>query len=138
MLKFEQVIYFRLPGSSEMWFAAIISRSFYLALESDEACVCLHVIRKPAELLDVKSVLQDKIPVIKRFTGGGTVIVDQGTVFVSLICNKDAVPGVQPYPQPIMAWSSLFYDEVFHGAGDFKLRENGNRSQIWGYFFYSV
>ncbi|KMT15264.1 hypothetical protein BVRB_3g063730 [Beta vulgaris subsp. vulgaris] len=79
---------------------------------------------KPAELLDVKSVLQDKIPVIKRFTGGGTVIVDQGTVFVSLICNKDAVPGVQPYPQPIMAWSSLFYDEVFHGAGDFKLREN--------------
>lgn len=79
---------------------------------------------KPAELLEVKSVIQDKVPVIRRFTGGGTVIVDHGTVFVSFICNKEAVPGLQPYPQPIMAWSSILYDEVFHGAGDFKLREN--------------
>ncbi|KAL2895764.1 Lipoate-protein ligase LplJ [Bienertia sinuspersici] len=79
---------------------------------------------KPAELLDVKSVLRNNIPVIKRFTGGGTVIVDCGTVFISFICNKDAVPGLQAYPQPIMAWSSLLYDEVLRGAGDFKLREN--------------
>jgi len=81
--------------------------------------------RKARELLEVKSVLRDKISVIRRFSGGGTVIVDQGTVFVSFICNKDAVPGLQPYPQPIMAWSSLLYDEVFRGAGDFRLRENG-------------
>lgn len=79
---------------------------------------------KPAELLDVKLVLRDKISVIRRFTGGGTVIVDHGTIFVSFICNKDAVPGLQAYPQPIMAWSSLLYNEVFHEAGDFKLREN--------------
>lgn len=86
---------------------------------------------KPAELLEVESVIRDRIPVIKRFTGGGTVIVDQGTIFVTFICNRIDVPGVQPYPQPIMSWSGLLYDEVFQEVGDFHLRENdyvfGNR-----------
>ncbi|CAO2831546.1 unnamed protein product [Amaranthus hypochondriacus] len=86
--------------------------------------IVMGVSGKPTELLDVRSVLQQKIPVIKRFTGGGTVIVDDGTIFVSFICNKDAVPNLQPYPHPIMAWSSLLYNKVFCEAGDFKLREN--------------
>ncbi|KAL3639632.1 hypothetical protein CASFOL_017539 [Castilleja foliolosa] len=79
---------------------------------------------KPKELVEIESVLRDNIPVIRRFTGGGTVIVDQGTIFVTFICNKDAVPGLQSYPQPIMSWSSLIYKNVFQGIGDFRLREN--------------
>uniref|UniRef100_A0A7N0VFV4 BPL/LPL catalytic domain-containing protein n=1 Tax=Kalanchoe fedtschenkoi TaxID=63787 RepID=A0A7N0VFV4_KALFE len=79
---------------------------------------------KPAELLELDLVLRDHVPVIKRFTGGGTVIVDSGTVFVTFICNKDAVPGLQPYPRPIMSWSSLVYNEVFQGTRNFNLREN--------------
>ncbi|OVA08982.1 Biotin/lipoate A/B protein ligase [Macleaya cordata] len=86
---------------------------------------------KPSELLELEPVIRDRVPVIRRFTGGGTVIVDSGTIFVTLICNKDDVPSVQPYPQPIMSWSSLLYNEVFQGIGDFHLRENdyvfGNR-----------
>jgi len=70
-------------------------------------------------------VLRDDIPVIKRFTGGGTVIVDNGTIFTALICNKDDVPGVQPYPRPIMSWTGQLYGEVFREFGDFRLRENG-------------
>ncbi|KAK2994618.1 hypothetical protein RJ640_025672 [Escallonia rubra] len=79
---------------------------------------------KPSELLEIRSVLRDQIPVVRRFTGGGTVIVDHGTIFVTLICNREAVPTVQPYPRSIMQWSSLLYNEVFQGIGDFKLREN--------------
>ncbi|GAB4860912.1 hypothetical protein Ancab_036073 [Ancistrocladus abbreviatus] len=79
---------------------------------------------KVDELLNVNRVLHDQIPVIRRFTGGGTVIVDDGTVFVTFICNKDAVPGLQPYPRSIMAWSGLLYDTVFQGVGDFRLHEN--------------
>ncbi|KAK6148531.1 hypothetical protein DH2020_019443 [Rehmannia glutinosa] len=90
---------------------------------------------KPQELLEIESILRDDIPVIRRFTGGGTVIVDQGTIFVTFICNKDAVPGLQSYPQPIMSWSSLLYKKVFQGIGDFRLRENGIlrawRPQVW-------
>ena len=69
--------------------------------------------------------LRDQIPVIKRFTGGGTVIVDDGTVFISFICNKNAIPGLQPYPHPIMSWTGQLYSEVLRGFGDFHLRENG-------------
>ncbi|XP_038698515.1 uncharacterized protein LOC119996076 isoform X2 [Tripterygium wilfordii] len=79
---------------------------------------------KPSELLEIRHVLRDQVPVIRRFTGGGTVIVDNGTIFVTLICNKDAVPAVQPYPRSIMSWSNLFYGQVFQGIGDFQLREN--------------
>ncbi|XP_028788670.1 uncharacterized protein LOC114744669 [Neltuma alba] len=80
---------------------------------------------KLSELVEVRSVLRDQIPVIRRFSGGGTVIVDQGTIFVTLICNKDSVPDIQPFPRSIMSWSGQLYSEVFEGIGDFHLRENG-------------
>ncbi|CAH8348674.1 unnamed protein product [Eruca vesicaria subsp. sativa] len=79
---------------------------------------------KPSQLLELGPVMKDQIPVIKRFTGGGTVIVDKSTLFVSLICNKDDVPGVQPYPRSVMAWSGSLYGEVFGGVNGFQLREN--------------
>ncbi|PIN24253.1 hypothetical protein CDL12_03020 [Handroanthus impetiginosus] len=93
--------------------------------------VVMGVSGKPEELLEIESVLRDEIPVIRRFTGGGTVIVDQGTIFVTFICNKDAIPGLQSYPRPIMSWSSMIYKKVLQGIGDFSLHENdyvlGNR-----------
>lgn len=82
-------------------------------------------LRKPSDLIELECVLRDRIPVIRRFTGGGTVIVDEGTIFITFICNKDAVPGLQPYPHPIMSWTGQLYGEVFKGNGDFHLRENG-------------
>ncbi|KAK4375270.1 hypothetical protein RND71_005947 [Anisodus tanguticus] len=88
---------------------------------TNEPTIVMGISGKPAELLETDSVLQDKIPVVKRFTGGGTVIVDHRTVFVSIICNTDALPSVQPYPRPIMSWSSQLYSKVFQGVGDFSL-----------------
>ncbi|KVI07444.1 putative lipoate-protein ligase A [Cynara cardunculus var. scolymus] len=91
---------------------------------TDSPTIVMGISGKPAELVEISPVLEDKIPVIRRFTGGGTVIVDHGTIFVSFICNKDAVADVQPYPRPIMSWSSLLYHKVFQGIADFRLREN--------------
>ncbi|KAK4803256.1 hypothetical protein SAY86_001459 [Trapa natans] len=91
---------------------------------TDDPTIVMGISGKPAELLDIKPVLHDEIPVIRRFTGGGTVIVDPGTIFATFICNKEAVPGLQPYPRPIMSWSSLIYEQVFQGIGNFRLCEN--------------
>ncbi|KAJ0533090.1 putative lipoate--protein ligase [Helianthus annuus] len=91
---------------------------------ADKPNIVMGISGKPAELVEIKPVLEDNIPVIRRFTGGGTVIVDHGTIFVSFICNKDDVADVQPYPRPIMSWSSLLYSQVFEGIADFRLREN--------------
>ncbi|KAK1274775.1 hypothetical protein QJS04_geneDACA000802 [Acorus gramineus] len=79
---------------------------------------------KPSELIEVESVLKDGIPVVKRFSGGGTVIVDSGTIFMSFICNKGDIPGLQPYPSPIMSWTGQLYGQILSGVGDFCLREN--------------
>ncbi|MFS7985522.1 hypothetical protein Hanom_Chr11g00999361 [Helianthus anomalus] len=73
---------------------------------ADRPNIVMGISRKPAELVEIKRVLEDNIPVIRRFTGGGT--------------NAD----VQPYPRPILSWTSLLYSQVFEGIADFRLREN--------------
>lgn len=77
--------------------------------------------RNPSELLVLGSVLRDRIQVIRRFSGGGTVIVDEGTIFITFICNKDAIVDLLPYPRPIMSWSAKLYGDVLKGFGDFRL-----------------
>lgn len=72
-----------------------------------------------------ETVLQRRVPVLRRFSGGGTVIVDQNTLFSSLIFSVDAVPGVQPFPAPLMQWSETVFRRVFREEPTFALRENG-------------
>ncbi|GJV62570.1 hypothetical protein Tco_1473398 [Tanacetum coccineum] len=96
------------------------------------------LIGKPAELVEISPVLEDRIPVIRRFTGGGTVIFDHETIFVTFICNQNDVPKVQPYPRPIMSWSSLLYSKVFEGVADFKLRGNVSMPEYHGFLLADV
>ncbi|KAG0556577.1 hypothetical protein KC19_11G064300 [Ceratodon purpureus] len=79
---------------------------------------------KPEQLLDVKAVIRDDVPVIRRFSGGGTVIVDESTVFVTLICRGDAVPVPKLYPRPIMDWTEELYVPAFRSVPGFQLREH--------------
>uniref|UniRef100_A0A0A9AHZ2 BPL/LPL catalytic domain-containing protein n=1 Tax=Arundo donax TaxID=35708 RepID=A0A0A9AHZ2_ARUDO len=86
--------------------------------------IVMGVSGRVSELVEIQPVLRDRVPVVRRFSGGGTVIVDQGTMFVTLICNKTAVDGLQPFPRDIMSWTSKLYGKVFEGFGEFHLREN--------------
>lgn len=77
---------------------------------------------KKEELINLEKARQDAIPIIKRFSGGGTVIVDENTLFVTFICNKE-IHSFPSFPEPIMKWTESIYKEVF--AHDlFSLREN--------------
>ncbi|MFY7843166.1 MAG: lipoyl protein ligase domain-containing protein [Rhabdochlamydiaceae bacterium] len=62
------------------------------------------------------------IPVIKRFTGGGTVFVDKNTFFSTFIFSKEANK-IQPFPDKIMSWSAHLYKKAFSHP-DFSLLEN--------------
>jgi lipoate---protein ligase len=75
---------------------------------------------KPRLLLNLEKVRQDTIPVIKRFSGGGTVYIDSNTVFVTFICNSEDLK-VAPQPKPILDWSEKLYTPLFQG---FKAKEN--------------
>lgn len=75
-------------------------------------------------LIDVNYAKKSTIPIIKRFTGGGTVLVDSSTFFVSFIFNKSEFSqNLKPefrdvdvkniYPREIMRWTEAFYRHFF-------------------------
>jgi len=76
----------------------------------------------PKSLLHIDAVKNDNIPVIKRFSGGGTVIVDENTLFISFIMNKQDVD-TPPFPEPILRWSTDLYSKAWN-IPNFHLREN--------------
>ncbi|EFC45775.1 predicted protein, partial [Naegleria gruberi] len=77
------------------------------------------------KLVYTDNTLRDDIPIIKRFSGGGTVLVDNNTVFVSIVGKNDDSLQYKAYPEEIMNWSYGFYKPVFsHPDLNFQLREN--------------
>lgn len=53
----------------------------------EEASIVLGFSGKKHELVDVELAKRDGIQLIRRFTGGGTVIVDKDTCFSTFIMN---------------------------------------------------
>lgn len=56
---------------------------------------------------------QDHIPVVRRYTGGGTVFVDRNIRCASLLIGESTLTGIQRFPNPILDWGELFYRPVF-------------------------
>ena len=84
--------------------------------------------RKLDELVHVDAAKAAGMQVIRRFSGGGTVVVDENTLFSTLILQAADVPGgVECYPRPIMKWSEGFYWPVFGPHGDFRLQAHGEQ-----------
>jgi lipoate-protein ligase A len=73
-------------------------------------------------LVDQQHLQTSPIPVIRRFSGGGTVVIDEDTLFVTFIFNKQDLP-VPSFPEPIMRWTEQFYRPLFH-PHPFNLQEN--------------
>ena len=65
---------------------------------------------------------EEEIPLLRRFSGGGTVVVDQQTLFFTLICNKEAV-SIPCFPEKIMNWMKTLFAPAFPGL-PFDLKEN--------------
>jgi lipoate-protein ligase A len=83
-------------------------------------------------LVDCEAARRRAVPVLRRYSGGGTVVTDSDTVLVSFICSRDAVPERPAYPRELVTWSERFYNPVFDRiltssskeATPFSLREN--------------
>ncbi|CAM9579254.1 unnamed protein product, partial [Hapterophycus canaliculatus] len=91
--------------------------------------VVLGISGKPQKMCNLELVERDEVPLIKRFSGGGTVIVDGSTIFASLIINQADVPECKPYPREIMDWSKGIYGPAFASVAakpgvELGLREN--------------
>ena len=98
------------------------SRNFCIINEGSPPAIVMGISGKVEEIIDSKKHAQWGIPLIKRFSGGGTVVVDEETLFVSFLCQKE-LHEFAPYPEPIMRWTEGIYKEAF-GLEAFHLREN--------------
>ncbi len=96
--------------------------NFCIISRGSPRSIVMGISGKPHELLNIPKVKQDQIPVIQRFSGGGTVIVDEETLFLTFIFAKDLVP-ISPFPEPILRWSAELY-QVSWQIPNFHLREN--------------
>ncbi|EEC48320.1 predicted protein, partial [Phaeodactylum tricornutum CCAP 1055/1] len=78
---------------------------------------------KPRELLDVELVKAEGCVTIKRFSGGGTVVLDPDSIWTTVIGRNKHMPHVEAYPRPIMEWTAT--DVSPHSPSPiFALREN--------------
>lgn len=82
--------------------------------------IVLGISGKVDELVHVDAAEAAGVPLLKRFSGGGTVVVDENTLFVSFIGNHELLP-CTPFPKPIMLWSEAIY-RSFLGDKGFSLR----------------
>lgn len=91
-------------------------------------CIVMGISGDLTSLVDVDAALAARMPVVRRFTGGGTVVADEGTAFVSFICERGAARGAPPFPRELMAWSAALYSLVFKAlaphAPPFALRDH--------------
>lgn len=63
-------------------------------------------------LIDRVLMHQCPVPLIRRFSGGGTVFVDHNTCFVTWICNTEHTD-VACCPSKVHQWTEKFYQSAF-------------------------
>jgi len=90
--------------------------------EGSPRSIVMGISGKAETHLNIDRVKQDKVPVIQRFSGGGTVIVDENTLFVTFIFYKSALP-IHRFSEPILRCSAEMYEQSWHIPG-FHLIEN--------------
>lgn len=77
---------------------------------------------KPHLHIDKERYSQNPVPLIRRFSGGGTVLTDPNTLFITFICNvKDTQ--VPCSPREILFWTEELYRPLFNHP-TFHVREN--------------
>lgn len=76
---------------------------------------------KAHDLIDLEKASLANIPIIRRYSGGGTVVIEENTILTSFILQKEDFP-YNPFPEPLLSWSAEFFSKAF-GLDLFQLKE---------------
>jgi lipoate-protein ligase A len=89
--------------------ASLSSSSFdeFEAISPNHAAtIVLGIGGKPAQLLNLDAVRTDQVQTLRRFSGGGTVVLDHNSIWTTVIGrNKDDLVH-DHFPRPIMEWTA--------------------------------
>lgn len=94
------------------------ARNWCLINVGSPPSIVMGISQKVHEVVDEEKHQELPIPLIRRFSGGGTVVVEPETVFVSLILNHEEVE-VPVFPKTILEWTAELYKSL-----PFVLQEN--------------
>lgn len=97
------------------------NKNWCLLNEGSPPAIVMGISGKEENLVERNKQKEAAIPLIRRFSGGGCVVIDEATLFVTFICNQQAIP-VSPFPQPILNWTETLYSPLFKVP--FTLQEN--------------
>lgn len=98
------------------------NRNWCIINEGTPEAIVMGISGKAERFVDSKILQKYPMPIIRRFSGGGTVLVDEHTYFVTFICNANEID-VPSYPEKAHKWAETVYTPVFQGH-PFSLREN--------------
>lgn len=99
-------------------------RNFFIISEGSKNPTIVMGISGKAELLvDPTKRNEQSLSLVRRFSGGGTVVVDEHTLFVTFIASKDILQGHTFTPEGIMRWAEAVLKPAFKHTG-FHLKEN--------------
>lgn len=116
----------RIPILQQLqWEEALLrndQRNWCLINRGTPPAIVMGISGKFDQLISSEHLEKAPIPVIRRFSGGGTVVVDENTLFVTLICQSAAL-SIHPFPRPLMQWTAELYRPLFPG-NSFELQEN--------------
>jgi lipoate-protein ligase A len=97
-------------------------RNWCLVNEGASPAIVMGISGKHEEHVNRSAMEQQPVPLIRRFSGGGTVVVDEKTIFFTLIGNKKVLD-FPCYPSELLHWTEELYAPAFDGI-DFALRDN--------------
>lgn len=97
------------------------NKNWCLINSGSPPAIVMGISQDPAQVVNFEKHPAHPIPLIKRYSGGGTVVIEPTTVLVTLILNHDKVP-VSPFPKEVLKWTETLYRPAF--SESFALREN--------------
>src|SRR5687767_508106 len=104
-------------------------RNWCVVNEGSSPAIVMGISGKYDQLVNHNLMLQKPVPLIRRFTGGGTVFIDEHTCFYTLIGNREIL-NIPCYPERLLRWTEELYAPALKGHS-FSLQENdyvlGNR-----------
>jgi len=90
--------------------------------EQTPDAIVMGISAKPDEVINKDVFSKNPIPLIRRFSGGGTVLVEKETLFVTFIFSQEGM-SLEMCPKKLLEWTSCVYNPLFSHTR-FAIREN--------------
>lgn len=98
------------------------TRNICIMNTNSTPAIVMGISGKVDELVDPAHYIKQPVPIIRRFSGGGCVLVGPETLFLTFIFNRSDVD-IGTCPQKLLKWTEELLQPVF-GNKNFRAREN--------------